>query len=322
MQSMPDNELTRIDLNLLWALHVLLEEASVTGAAARLHVGQPAVSNQLARLRELLQDPLLVREGRRLVRTPRADALRVPLSEAVAQIGRVLLGDQTFVPAEATRCFVLSGDDAVETCDVPLILKAMQRALPRASLRVVSIGRMLALGGIASPELDVALGPRVAFPSGLFTPLYRQGALLAFRRGHPLAGKKLTPERFNSLRFVDTWIADGRPGEGHKQVSAQLAQHGFVRNVALTVSHFSAAASAAAESDLVAGLPERVARYYAKYLPITLASFPAPLTFQLEMGLGWHARTHDDPACQFFRDVVVRALRAKVTTSTAAPRDR
>lgn len=192
---------------------------------------------------------------------------------------------------------------------MPLIQKAMQRALPRAGLRVVSIGRMIAGGGIASPELDLALGPKVAFPAGMFTPLYKQGALLAFRRGHPEAGKKLTRERFNRLRFVDTWIADSRPREGHKQVSAQLDRHGFVRNVALIVSHFSAAASAAAESDLVAGLPERVARYYAKHLPITLARFPAPLTFELEMGIGWHQRTHADPACRFLRELVVGALR-------------
>ncbi|HTU62686.1 MAG TPA: LysR family transcriptional regulator [Polyangiales bacterium] len=317
---MPGNELSRIDLNLLWALHVLLEEASVTAAAARLHVGQPAVSNQLARLRELLADPLLVRDGRRLVRTPRAEALRAPLTAAVSGIERVLLGDASFDAARESRCFVLSGDDAVEVTDVPLILKAMERALPRASLRVVSISRMIAAGGIASPEIDVALGPRAAFPAGRFTPLYRQGALLAFRTGHPLAKKKLTRERFNTLRFVDTWIADGRPGEGHKQVSGQLAEHGFVRQVALTVSHFSAAASAAAESDLVAGLPERVARYYAKYMPLTLTGFPAPLTFELEMGLGWHDRTHGDPACKFFRALVVRAL--ATTTSRAGTRGR
>lgn len=326
MRPIDSNELSRIDLNLLWALHVLLEEASVTAAAARLHVGQPAVSNQLARLRELFSDPLLVRDGRGLTRTPRAEALRAPLAEAVSQIGRVLLADQSFDPRTESRCFVLAGEDAVEVCDVPLILKAMQRALPRASLRIVSIERMIACGGIASSEIDVALGPRVAFPLGLFTPLYKQGALLAFRRGHPEARKKLTRERFNRLRFVDTWIGAGRPGEGHRQVSAQLERHGYERNVALTVSHFSAAASAAAESDLVAGLPERVARYYAKHLPLTLESFPAPLTFELEMGLGWHERTHADPACRFFREVVVLALETKparkLTASRAAPRDR
>jgi len=308
MESIAASELSRLDLNLLWALHVLVEEASVTAAATRLHVGQPAVSNQLARLREHFGDPLLVREGRGLVRTPRAEALRAPLTAAVAQIARVLLGDATFDAERESRCFVLACDDAVETCDVPLILRAMRKLLPRASLRVQSIDRMIASGGLASTEIDVALGPRVAYANHRFTPLYRQGALLAFRRGHPMLGKKLSRERFNALRFVDTWIADGRPGEGHKQVSAQLSAHGFVRNVALTVSHFSAAASAAAESDLVAGLPERLARYYAKYLPLTLRRFPAPLTFELEMGLGWHERTHGDPACTFFRDVVVRAL--------------
>jgi DNA-binding transcriptional LysR family regulator len=320
MPSIPGNELSRIDLNLLWALHVLLEEASVTAAATRLHVGQPAVSNQLARLRDLLADPLLVRDGRRLVRTPRGEALRAPLTEAVSQIGRVLLGDASFDPMQESRCFVLSGDDAVEVTDVPLILKLMQRELPRAGLRVVSIGRMIAAGGIASPEIDVALGPRAAFSIARFSPLYRQGALLAMRSDHPLAQKKLTRERFNTLRFVDTWIADGRPGEGHKQVSAQLGDHGFVRHVALTVSHFSAAASAAAESDLVAGLPERIARYYAKYMPLTLTRFPAPLSFELEMGLGWHDRTHADPACRFFRELVVRALGA--TASRARRRGR
>lgn len=55
-------------------------------------------------------------------------------------------------------------------------------------------------------------------------------------------------------------------------------------------------------------MPERVARYYAQYMPLTLTSFPAPLRFELGLGLGWHARTHSDPACRFFRELVIRAL--------------
>lgn len=293
---------------MLWALHVLLEEVSVTRAARRLHVSQSAVSNQLARLRTLLSDPLLVRDGRRLTRTPRADALRAPLTAAVEHIGQVLLEERPFDPAQEARRYVLACDDAVEVCDVPLLLAAMQRELPRASLRVVSIDRLIAHDGLARGEVDVALGPRVAFAQACFTPLYVQGALLALHRDHPFAGKRLSRTQFNQLRHVDTWIANGEPGEGHRRVSAQLAAHGFVRNVALVVSHFGAAASAAAATDLAAGLPERVALYYAEHLPLALSPFPPPLTFQMELGLGWHERTSHDPSSQYFRALIQRTL--------------
>ena len=306
------NDLARFDLNLLLVLHAVLEEGNVTRAARRLHVGQSAVSNSLAKLRSMFEDPLLVRSGRGLTRTPKALALMPLLEETVTHIARLMQSQRAFIPAQETRQFVLAGDDAIEVCELPKLLVVLRERMPRAGLRFVSIDRLIATDGLASGEVDLALGPRVAFgPGNRYQPLFRQGALLAMRRDHPLAGKRIGREAFNSLAHIDTWIAHGEPGVGHRQASAQLARLGLVRNVALVVSHFSAAATAAAATDLVAGLPERLARFYATVLPLALSPFPAPLRFEMEIGMGWHERTHHDPGSRAFRELVVAALGEK-----------
>src|SRR4029077_6587939 len=128
--------LSAVDLNLFLVLHAVLEERSATRAAARLHVTQSAVSNALARLRHLLGDPLVVRRGRGLVPTPRADEL-APLLREVASRLALALDRRAFGPEESTRTFTISLADNYQACEVPRIARAFAARLPRAVLRVV-----------------------------------------------------------------------------------------------------------------------------------------------------------------------------------------
>src|SRR6185369_9787465 len=115
--------LSAIDLNLFLVLHAVLEERSATRAAARLHVTQSAVSNALARLRVLLGDPLVVRSGRGLAPTPRAEEMAPLLREATERLA-LAVDRRGFIAAETTRTFTIALADSHQACEVPRLAHA------------------------------------------------------------------------------------------------------------------------------------------------------------------------------------------------------
>ena len=127
---------SKIDLNLLSVLHTLLAEGSVTRAARRLGVGQPAASHALTRLRKLFADPLFVRAGRQLVPTPRAEALREPLARLLAETARLVAHEAGFDPARTTRSFVLVCPDLLAPM-LPRLVAHLGAKAPKARLEVV-----------------------------------------------------------------------------------------------------------------------------------------------------------------------------------------
>ncbi|NMO17997.1 LysR family transcriptional regulator [Pyxidicoccus fallax] len=302
--------LSAVDLNLFLVLHAVLETGSATGAARQLHVTQSAVSNALARLRDVLGDPLLVRSGKGLVPTPRCEALRPLITSAVAQLQAAVDGQQ-FDPAESTREFTISCGDNQVLCDMPLIVEAFSRHMPRARLRVVSIDYIVANDGLASGDVDAALAPtQVGAREGYFAePLYQEEVAFVARKDHPrLRGTVLTKELFNEVQHVDLHVAQGRPGVGHRLFEQFMKEHGLRRNIALTVSQFIAAGVAASRSDYVAGMPGRTAEALCAMLPLKrLKLDPDPGV--MPMALIWHTRTHADAGSRAFRELVIDALR-------------
>lgn len=300
-------KLSSVDLNLLLVLHTVLEERSVTRAATRLHVTPPAVSNALARLRELLADPLLVRSGRGLVPTPRALELLPALREATAALGRVLEGER-FDPATSTRAFALACSDADHLCVVPQVARLFAERLPRAQLRALGIDHLEASGGLEQGDTDVAIAPAMPLGPGLHAqPLYRDDAVLVLRGDHPLARGRLTRARFNALGHVDLWLALGKAGVGNRYASAYLREHGLERRIAMVAPSFTAAAAIVAQTDLAAGMPRRVAERFRAMMGLRLLELPAPpMVFQMQ--LVWHERTHVDAGGRSFRALIREAL--------------
>jgi DNA-binding transcriptional LysR family regulator len=301
--------LSAIDLNLLWVLHVVLEERSVARAAARLHVTSPAVSNSLARLRDALGDPLLVRSGRGLAPTPRALELAPSIARAVAELQHALDGGAAFVPGETTRTFAIACSDSDQITGVPLIAAELARHMPAARLRAVSIDEFEAGGGLLQGDAEAVIAPAHPLPPGVHAAdLGVEQGVLVVRRDHPSARGRLTRERFNALRHVDIWLALGRAGIGHGSVEAFFERHGLRRDVAVVVPSFTAAAMVAAGTDLVAGMPRRLAERFLSVLPLRLLELPVP-PMEFPMQLLWHDRTHADAGSQFFRELVLRCLK-------------
>jgi DNA-binding transcriptional LysR family regulator len=302
--------LSQIDLNLLVVLHAVMQHGSVAAAAAELHVTPSAISNALARLRAQFGDPLFVRKGRGVIPTPRALQLRPLLESALSALERAV-SDERFDAKTCTRTFGIAMSDGDQIALLPTIAGAFMRALPRARLHAVSIDALLASGGLAGPLAELCIAPKLPDPELHWTPLYETDAVVVARRRHPElpARKELSAELFRSLRHVDTHLALGKPGVGHKGAADVFARAGLTRDVAVVVPTFSAAALVVAETDLIAALPRRVAEALVGLLPLRLLELKGSPRMQL--GLVWHERVHHDPATRFVRALIANTVKPR-----------
>ena len=296
--------LARIDLNLLVVLDTVLSERSVVRAARRLHLTPSAISNSLARLREIFGDPLVVRNGRGIVPTSRAEALGPALKLALGQVERAIQGD-VFSPSTTTRQFTLAVADAGQLSRLPKLVKLLAQKMPRAELRVVGVDTYVSSGGVGQGEIDVALiavdeeGPGIHA-----TPLYRETSVLVSRRAHPGARKRLSKAQLGGLCHVDVQVA---PGRGYRELARLYAGLDIKREVAVVVPSFMAAAAIVAETDLVATLPESLVKAFGHRLGLEVMLAPAPKV-TLDLKLIWHDRTDGDPAMRAFRALVAQAM--------------
>jgi DNA-binding transcriptional LysR family regulator len=303
--------LSALDLNLVLVLHAVLEERSATRAAKRLNVTQSAVSNALARLRAALGDPLVVRSGRGIVATPRAQALAPAIAEAMTKLEAALEQGEAFVPEESTLTFTLAAADNNQVHDVPLIASAFAKRLPRATLRVVSVDYLVASDGLATGTVDATFTPSVAVPEGYGSEyVFDESSALIARKDHPRVRGPVTPKLYGALTHIDVEVSLGRRGIGYKLASRAWKEARVERKVGMVVPYFTTAALVASQTDLVAGVPLRAARRFCEMLPLRIAKTTFPLG-SMPMSLTWHRRTDADPGARYARSVIVEAVKGR-----------
>jgi DNA-binding transcriptional LysR family regulator len=297
---------TEMDLNLFSVLDAVLSERSVTLAAKRLNVTQSAVSNSLARLREILSDPLVVRNGRGLTLTPRAESLAPMVSAGLKCLKSALQETQQFLPDETTRTFTLAAADSQQVCDVPLIAERISRSMPHAYFRVVSPDFLLSSDGLATGKVDVALGPAIPVDPPIYSAHFcKEHGALAVKADHSqLKRRRISKEQFNLLQHIDVEIAQGRTGTGHRIAEEIWSRQGLKRTIALSVPNFTAAAIAAAHTEHIAAIPLRTAKIFARMLPLKILEpeFELP---SIDIAMSWHARTHLDDGARYFRQLML-----------------
>jgi DNA-binding transcriptional LysR family regulator len=292
--------ISAIDLNLLLVLHVLLRERSATRAAKRLGVTQSAVSNALARLREVFGDPLLVRHARGLTPTPRAEALGPQLAALVAGASALLEPTPSFDPATSTRTFTLACVDYYGVVVVPPLTELLHARAPHTRLHQVSIDRLARGEGLAG-DVDVHVGSPPKVPSGcLVQPLFDESLVcLTPRDGRPI---KMGLREYCAARHVRVQVLD----QARDPIDVGLAKLGRARDIALTVPHFSLAPWAVLRTGYVATLSARLAARYAEFLPLALRTPPVDMGTR-SIRMFWHPRTDQDPGARFFRSLVAEA---------------
>jgi DNA-binding transcriptional LysR family regulator len=295
--------LVATDLNLFLVLDAVLSEKSVVRAARRLHVTPSAVSNALARLRTLLRDPLVLRKGRGIVPTPHALELAPQIARALSELDAVLKGP-TFDPKTTLRRFTIALSDGDHLALLPRLAALFEAEMPRARLCVASVDTLVASGGLGGAEVDLAVGPMKQGPGIRTRRLYEVTATLLMRKKRGRV--RLSREEFNSMRHVDVRLGLGQGGIGQLATGSILGQYHLVRNVAVEVPSFAAAAEVVAATDLIALVPSTIVAQLCARLPVRPVVGPMP-PLRLQLDLAWHERTEQDAASAAFRDMVVRA---------------
>jgi DNA-binding transcriptional LysR family regulator len=294
--------LATFDLNLLLVLHTVLTERSVARAARRLGVTPSAVSNALARLRVVLDDPLTARSGRGIVATPRAAALVPVLARAFGELDEAVRGHD-FDPATTDREFTLAVADAGQLARLPRIVTALAKTMPRARLRVISVDSLHASGGLAGTAAELAIGAGEHSAGVRSEPLFEERIVLVARAGHPLAKTKVSKNVLATLRHVEVQVV---PGKGSRPLASSYAALGITRDIAVFVPTFTAAAAIVSATDYVASLPATLVSVLGPRLGLRVVATPLrPITATIN--LLWHERTEHEPALRAFRELVKRA---------------
>ncbi|MGY4830349.1 LysR family transcriptional regulator [Sphaerotilaceae bacterium SBD11-9] len=296
-----------LDLNLLAALDALLSTDSVSAAAQRMHLSPPAMSHALARIREALGDPILVRAGRKLMPTPRAVELREPVRRLVAEARELMQPGGASQLGQLRREFVVRAPEGAGVLYGADLLAMLHKTVPLASLRFLpeSEGDAMAL---REGRVDLDIGTvRDRGPEILTSPLYAQQLVGVARAGHPLLAARVTLKRF----AAEAHVAIAQRGRAPEPLDSLLAEAGVARRVLLSVPSIFGALVAAASSDMVACVPDFMVRTGGAALG--LKSFTLPLAVPPEQVVqAWHPRLDADAAHQCLRECV-----AALPTQTA-----
>lgn len=313
MQSIDHFDLRSFDLNLLVAFDALMQERSVTRAAARLKVGQPAMSHTLSTLRVLLQDELFVRIGTAMQPTPRAAALAGPVRSALAQMQTALHAAPAFDPATEQRTIRLGFSSEVELLLIPELTAALRRAAP--GLRLISqpaerdqVHRLLDEG-----SLDLAVGcfeAEVQRHKSQF--LFEQALSCAFNPNRVPVKAPIALADYMALPQVLVTFTNSLQG----CFAAALDEIGTELNVVAASSEFLSVLATVAASPVITTIPARMARLYGPRFGLTLS--PVPLKLRLPaVSMVWPLQLDRDAASVWLRTLVAEILQ---TTERAACR--
>ena len=295
--------LAALDLNLLVALDALLLEGSVSRAAMRIGLSQPATSHALQRLRDLLGDPLLVRVGARMELTPRAQGLRGPLAQALDQVRGLFIPGE-FDAASSERHFRLMMPDLAVELLMPALMQKIARIAPNVRIDVVPWRGPAIFNAEFARTIDLVISIGDAFKGFHRQLLYTDRDALAVRRRHPERAKLRRRDVFLKARHVAVIIR----GQNADLIDSWLRTKGIERRIALVVPGYIEALHVAARTDLVAFVPTRLISALAK--PLSLSKVTPPLDPGIdEQFMFYPTRAQFDPGSIWLRNLMLQTGR-------------
>ncbi len=307
--------LSSIDLNLLVALNVLLQEEGVTRAASLLGIGQSALSHKLRRLRKIFSDKLLVSGRQGMVLTDRAKALRGPLKDALACLEQALQSDRSFEPTSCRRQFRIIASDYGQFVCIPGVLEEVSHQAPGLEVTVLpsvwDISEQLEAG-----TLDlVFLSQPIQSGQLRLRKVCSDEFVVVARRDHPALRNGLSLETYLGLKHI-LISAEGR---SRNPIDHTLTSQGLKRRVALRVPQCLAALFVVARSDMLLTVPHRLVGAVRKL--VDLEWFYPPIALpKIQACMMWHEQIHRDRAHAWFRELLVdRIQKRAVVARQAAP---
>jgi LysR family transcriptional regulator, mexEF-oprN operon transcriptional activator len=315
MDDINEIDLRRVDLNLLVVFAALMQERSVRRAAKRLLLGPSAVSMALGRLREMFEDPLLVRDRGAMAPTPRAVTLHARLQPALRELRGVVFDETSFDPSRARRTIRFASPDDLEIALLPRLIALVRREAPGITLVVRPSDFRIVPGMLDDGDADVAL---TATPAPL-DRRHRQEVLYEEHFDALFDPKQLVAPRLTMKRYLETpHLLVSPSGVLRGLVDGRLAELGEERRVVAAVAHFSTLPFLLRMKPVLANVPSVAAHAYAR--EFRLAARPLPFDSpRFDVALMWHVRQDGDPALDWFRAklrTLVLALRAESKAST------
>lgn len=289
--------MNNIDYNLFQVLSEIYQHRSVGKAAEKLFLSQPAISHALNRLREKLDDPLFVRQGRKMVPTEYCELIMPQVESGLNMLNNTLSKQQFFDPSSLNRTFKIGCRDILEALFFPELIAFLQSTAPGIRLRSFAIEPKLLPQALQSQEIDIALDSLFATPEYINNQKFTNNSfVLLCRNDHPiikncdLDAYKFWPHVVAALKDSDVNLVD----------IALTANH-MSRNVVLRCENFYGAVQAVCNSDLIMTAPETAARQFAAHLPLTILPVPLPLP-QISIHIYWWEMAESDPAIMWLKD--------------------
>lgn len=299
-----ENDFRKIDLNLLIAFAVLFREQSVSLAADKLHLGQPAVSGSLARLREMFDDPLFIRSGHRMQPTARAAELHAELMPLLEQLQSALFQQSQFNPASAKATVTIGMTDWVEMWLMPRLVPALSAEAPGVRLNIVASDPFTDAQRLEGGELDMAIS--VANQSARWMEREILTPMEFVTLWHPARLQlkaPLTPESYAAQQHV--LVSYREATSSH--IDTLLAKLGHRREICYTTPHFAALPGLLLQMPALATVPQGLSDSWQKTWG--LQSSPVPLEIDpFEVALLWHQRHNSDAALMWVRGFIKRLL--------------
>ncbi|WP_150047784.1 LysR family transcriptional regulator [Methylomonas rhizoryzae] len=299
--------LRTFDLNLLLAFDVLMRERNVTRAAESMFVTQSAMSHTLHRLRQHLNDPVLVKSPGGMQPTALALTLVEPVRSLLKEMERLLETPQAFDPTASQRRFTIAATDYMEFLMLPTLTQMIERVAPGVDIHVKRTESAFPLPQLENGSLDVVLG----FVSVLNPPahlhceiLFKDRMACVVRQDHPRI--KAPPSLADYLAAAHMLIS--RTGDKLGVIDDKLAETGAERHIHCIVPHFLSAPLIVAQTDMILSLPYRLAIAFRKLVPLSIWPVPVELP-DYDLAMIWHPLWEKDPAHGWLREQISRVAR-------------
>lgn len=297
--------LNDIDLNLLRVFQAIMEERSLTLAAVRLEITQPAVSYALGRLRKLFDDGLFVRTPDGMLPTQAAERLSVHIGRALAAVRDALNEAEPFNPASSTREFRLCMSDIGEQVFLPALCERLQGIAPgiKISSELIPIEQVeerMRLG-----QLDFAIGnlPTLKATTN-YTSLFHEQYACMTRKREGLPARHISVEAFLAMQHISVTSTDS----SHLAIEDNLASLGYKRHIALRVPHFTVVPQILLRTGWMVTLPKGVAKALNQSRQFMI--YPLPVEMPgFESTVHWHRSFDADAGSQWFRTFIMETLR-------------
>lgn len=292
--------LRSFDMNLLVAFDALMEERSVTRAAAKLRIQQPAMSHSLSTLRLLLDDELFVRVKQQLQPTARALALHEPIRLALLQAQEALRSTTRFDATTAERTFRIGLTNGMEALLLPELTTRFRTEAPGVRLLARSVDPQDAAEMLDRGEIDLAVGCYGSSQPWLRRELlFEETLTCCFNPRRLRAGIPISLRTYLEAPHAVVSMRDALFGcleQALEEVKAEL-------NVVAAGPNFLAVLMMAAEGPVLTTLPTRIARYYAPHFG--LVTSPVPLPFSANpISMVWHLRADREPGSHWLRQTI------------------